>query len=613
MTSVWRCAYGYRNGRMEWYIYSAPTAVSQTITFEVSLPFDAVITRTWLTMELSTPSTGSAYRRVNGVSIPSSGEVDVEGITAETTAYEAVFTFKANGAVYQDVELHEGRLTIVDPTLHIEYTSVSNPDENPEEGPSLIISRPLDTGVQLPRLLDGSFREVARIDPAKLKLTMKLHPLSTATMTVPPGEPEVKVKDFFELFSPHGSVGIFRVTEVETSYGYRAGQTVYLEHAFGTLADSLALGTQAMSAPVKTVIATLLESQNVRHWVLGDCEVPEDYELIYEYSYDNLLQAIIHLTEMLPDGYAWEFDTRQHPFVMHLRAMPEADACECRLSRNLTTARLTIDGSSLCTRVFPFGAGEGTDRMTLTNLIGSQHMDSPNAAVWGYVSRTFTQEDIYDALTLRDVAQRYLDRHDHPMVSVALDAMDLAEATGEAFDSFHLGRVCRLTLPDYGVTMRERVIITEWPDVYGSPEQVTVTLANRIRDASDEIAELMREATNSKLLGGKVESDATTNYNSSVTQGSSLVHYFDITGYGNTIAVIAEYTASSGTCRVNVDSLVDVPTAEAQTGYINIMPYLKADENGVPVEGEHYVQFFAASAGTISVSSKVTVKKIEKR
>ena len=348
--------------------------------------------------------------------------------------------------------------------------------------------------------------------------------------------------------------------------------------------------------------------------MLGDCEIPEDYELIYDYSYDNLLQAITNLTKNFPDGYAWEFDTTRHPFVMHLRKMPDDDSCECRMNRNLTSATLTIDASSLCTRVLPFGAGEGTDRMTLTNLTGSQHLDSPNAEVWGYVSRTFTAEDIYDAITLRDVAQRYLDRYDHPLVSVQMDAMDLAMATGEAFDRFRLGRVCRLTLPDYGVTMRERVIQTKWPDVYGKPQKVDVTLANRIRTASDEIAELMREATNSKILGGQVITTTKEGFNDEVTPTAVFIQYFDVEGYGNLISVIAEYTASAGGyCTMNVDGIKVVPTEEAQSLRVNVTKYLNADENGVPVVGRHYVSYAATVAGPITVSGKLTIKTIEKR
>lgn len=615
MTSEWSCYFYVSNGKLQWYIKSQPTTAAASVTFPVSLPHDAVISRAWLEMGVGSPISGTALLTVNG-NDAKSGSVELEDISASTTSFTAEFQFRANGIVYQDRQPHSGEMTITDPTLNIQYTSVSSPGDGSTDSET-IISRPVYSGVQLPRLLDGDFHEVARIAPVSVQLTLKLNPLSTAVMKTTGDSPEIKVKDFLELFSPHGSAGIFRVTEAETQFGARSGQTIYLEHAFGTLADSMTMGMESISASVSTVIATLLANQNVRHWVLGDCEIPEEYEFVYEHSYDNLLKAITDVTDMLPAEYAWEFDTTRYPFVAHLRKMPDDDACECRLNRNLSTVRLTVDSSNLCTRVYPFGAGEGADRLTLTNLIGSQHMDSPNAETWGYVSRRIMAEDVFDALTLRDIAQRYLDRHDHPTVSVKMDAIDLYEATGETFDKFPLGRVCRVALPAYGVTMRERVIVSEWPDVYHRPEDIRVTLANRIRNASDEIADLLREVTNSKLIGGSVETQEEFSRAGSITPGSPFVQTFDVSGYGTLLNAKISYTCttSSGTtvkCSIRVDEN-DVPDTDATV--VDITKYLSSDENGVPLVGEHKVRLQPSTLNTVTstVENTITINQVKKR
>lgn len=615
LTSSWKCNFVVTSLGLQWYMTDKPTAASQAVTFPVALPYDAVIKRAWLSMGLSTPISGSAYQRMNGKAIPSSGEMEIEGITPTTTSFEAVFSFRANGIVYQNTQTHEGRLSIVDPTIHIEYTSESNPEGGT---PSTVVGS-LGTGLQLPRLLGPDFREVARLEPDRLQLSLNLQPLSTAIMQMGDVRTPVKVRDFVELFSPHGSAGLFRVRETSTRYGANSGITIHLEHAMCTLGDSLTMGTQAMSASVAEVISTLLGFQNTPHWVLGDCDVPEDYELIYEYNYDNLLQAIMDITEMLPEEYAWEFDTTVHPFVMHLRKMPDNDACEGRLNRNLVMAALDVDASDYCTRVVPFGAGEGTDRVTLTNLIGTIYLDSAKADADNIVSKTITADDVFDALTLRDVAQLYLDKHDEPTVSVEIDAINLAEVTGEDMDSFHLGRVCRLALPDYGVTVRERVISSDWADVYGNPEDETVTLANKIRDASDEIAALMREATNSKLLGGSVKSEDESSRAGGITPGSPFVQKFQITGYGNLLSVKTSYRCVTAdgeevNCSVTVDGN-PVDAEAAKTRIVDVFRYLKADENGVPIVGEHMISLSPATLNTTvsEVDNTITIKSIEKR
>ena len=621
LTSAWRCVYYYYGSWYEWKLLAPPSSSSQTVTFVVDLPFDAVIKRAWLTMGISPPISGSAYQRVNGISIPSGGtvELDKTEFTADTETWDAVFSFKANGLVYQNADLHEARLSLLDPTLHIEYTSESQPDDGDDESETVIVSRPLDTGVQLPRLLGEGFKEIARLQVLSQRLELKLDPKSRAMLKLPNDAPETRVGDFIELFSPHGSVGLFRVVETRQAYGYPSGRTVYLEHAIGTLADSLAIGTQSMQAPVATVFATLLETQNVRHWVLGECEVPEDYELIYEYSYSNLLQAITSLTASLPPEYMWEFDTSRHPFVMHLRKLPEGDGCEMRMHRNLTRAELTIDRSMLCTRVIPFGAGEAQDRVTLTPLTGSQHLDSDTAVTWGLVSRTLTAGDVYDSPTLKLVAERYLERYDHPLVSLLIDSMDLYESTGEKMDYFRLGALCRLALPDYGLVMRERVIGLTWPDVYGQPERVDVTLANRIRDAADEIAELMREATSSKLIGGTVETVEKSARAGSITPGSPFTQSFDVTGYGNVLNVKTSYrVVTSEGSEVNAHITVDgnaVDDSEAAARIVDITRYLSKDEAGVPTVGTHRVVIQPATVNTMTseVDNTITIKQIGKR
>lgn len=621
LTSAWRCVYYYYGSWYEWKLLAPPSSSSQTVTFVVDLPFDAVIQRAWLTMGISPPISGSAYQRVNGISIPSGGTVELDKMefTAAMETWDAVFSFKANGLVYQNADLHEARLSLLDPTLHIEYTSESQPDDGEGESETIIVSRPLDTGVQLPRLLGEGFREIARLPVLSQRLELRLDPKSQALLRLPIDCPEIRVGDFLELFSPHGSVGIYRVTEVQTSYGYKSGLVVYLEHAIGTLADSLAIGTQSMQAPVATVFATLLETQNARHWVLGECEVPEDYELIYEYSYSNLLQAITSLTASLPPEYMWEFDTSRHPFVMHLRKLPEGDGCEMRMHRNLSRAELTIDRRTLCTRIIPFGAGEGQDRVTLTPLTGSQHLDSDTAETWGLVSRTLTAGDVYDSPTLKLVAERYLERYDHPLVSLLIDSMDLYESTGEKMDYFRLGALCRLALPDYGLVMRERVIGLTWPDVYGQPERVDVTLANRIRDAADEIAELMREATSSKLIGGTVETVEKSARAGSITPGSPFTQSFDVTGYGNVLNVKTSYrVVTSEGSEVNAHITVDgnaVDDSEAAARIVDITRYLSKDDAGVPTVGTHRVVIQPATVNTMTseVDNTITIKQIGKR
>ena len=623
--SLWQCG----NVDGVWKITSAPIEGWKDVTFAVMLPSDAVITRAWVEAKLSEqPKGGIDYFRVNGQDVPESGEVAVS-LTTGSAVFTARFVYKSNGEIVETEGYHYGTATIEKPTLYVEYTEAGaggddsggsgGGDSGDDSGggsddgsvPALVQQV---KSLRLPRLLDADLREKARLHCSALSVTENVDPLSTAEMTLPHNAAAVNVDDYVEIFTPYGSAGIYRV--YQTTETVLKNRRCALRHGIVTLADDLVLEGNAITAPVAEVFASLFGMQTITMWQMGDCAVPSDLEIVLERNHQTLLHAFTDLTSKLPDGYAWQFDQRTRPWKAHLRAMPTDDACEFRMSRDITGMTIRIDRDSQCTRVYAYGAGEGSDRIGLTNLIGTPYLDAEGADK--VIAKAITNEDVYDALTLRTVAEKYLERHKDPTVSIDIDAANLYRQTGLTLDKFQLGMVCRVPLPMLKRTIREKVISIRWRDLIKSPDAVTATLANRLRTMSDEMADLMREATNSKLIGGTVESKTTTNNSSSVTQGKSLVHYFDITGYGNTLAVLVDYTPA-GECRINVDSTWDedgpvyLDHEEVKDGHVNILKYLTSDENGVPKQGQHSVQFFARGTGTISVHSEVTVKTVEKR
>lgn len=620
LESSWTCKFHTgSDGTVKWYLLYPPTEASASISFPVSLPADAVIKRTWLTMGVGSPLSGADYQRVNGENIPSNGEVDVTGITALSTSFQANFTFRANGMIFTDTDTHSGVLSITDPTLNVEYTSVS---EGGDDDAPAVTSR-VGSAWGMPRLLDSNLNEIARLE-ARVALSLNLTPLSTARLRVSPGEPEVPVRAFMELFTPNESAGIFRVREAETVRGYGAGQTLYLEDALTTLSDDIAIGVQAMSGTFKQVVSTLLEAQTVKRWVVGDVELPDEYELVYEYSYDNLLQAVMALVNLLPDEYLMETDTLSYPWRINIRKLPE-DFCECRLNRNMSSVHINVDSSDQCNRVYAFGAGEGTDRIGLTSLTGSEFLeDAESVAQWAPISRTFTNENIFDSITLKDVAERFLKAHKDPKLSISIDASDIYNATGVDIDNFRIGHACRVPLAAYGASFLERVIALEYADVYGDPAKVTITLANKIRTATDEIANLIRESTQSKLLGGSVNTEELTaaagGYEDGISPLSPFEQNFAIKGYGNLLAARTAYTCKdeetgeSYECRVYVDDN-QIDDELAATGSVDILRALATDDSGVPLVGEHKLVLVPKTSNTTYsiIRNKITLKTIEKR
>lgn len=326
--------------------------------------------------------------------------------------------------------------------------------------------------VKHPRLLDGSLNELARLQPSRLSVTENLTPLSTAELTLPMGEATPVVRQFVELYDQNGSLGIYRVAAARTDYGQM--QTVSLEHGICTLEDCTAPEEAELSGSMRAILATILSWQHDVWWQLGDVDV----QGIFSLSAGNqiALQALIDAAALCY-GYALVFDQTTSPWTLHLKALPAEVTSECRLARNVSSVGIAWDESELCTRV-------------TSPLLPGGYMDGPTASEWGVISRPLDVAEDATADAAAKLAAEYLDAHKDPRISVEIDALELGALTGEQYDSFALGGLCRVALPDWGVTAIERIVSAYRPDVYGAPEEVQLTLSTMVRSTQASLAGL---------------------------------------------------------------------------------------------------------------------------
>lgn len=460
--------------------------------------------------------------------------------------------------------------------------------------------------VRSPRILDASGGEIARLRPAKLSFETRLSPLSTAEMLLPAGEPPVPVRSFVELYDEGGSAGVYRVSAIreDAAGGLRR---LWLEQGLCTLSDSMAPAT-AFTGTAREAFALLLSHQSEEMWQLGDVDVPEDNLVIFTCPGTNLLTAVMDLLALLPEGLALRCDQSALPWTLHVRALTDTDACEGRLSRNLSSVTVLTDSEGLCTRVYPYGAGQGSDRITLTPLTGQPYLDSPAAATWGRISRSLAAPTVFDVPTLKAVAEKYLERHCQPAVSITATGADLTAMTGESADAFRIGRMCRIALPEMGLVLTGRVVAVTRPDVISRPGEMTATLSNRLRDTADEIADMIREVTASRVIGGRVTEQTTSSYFAG-DSNSAVEHYFRIGSLAAVLSCAVALDPDSGVdiVRVTVDGSA-VPQSVWQTGAFDALPYLSRDDLGLVKAGRHTLAIFPDEGG---VGSTVTVKGIE--
>ena len=113
---------------------------------------------------------------------------------------------------------------------------------------------------------------------------------------------------------------------------------------------------------------------------------------------------------------------------------------------------------------------------------------SRNESTYGIISKVEVDSSLETTAELTAWANERLDKHAQPVVTVTVDGMDLAGATGESLDALTLGRLCRIPLPEFNTTIEERIIELNYRDKKNQPEAVRITLGNQRDDLVHIIA-----------------------------------------------------------------------------------------------------------------------------
>lgn len=337
--------------------------------------------------------------------------------------------------------------------------------------------------VKLPRLLDANLNEVRRLHPKAQSAEINLTPLTTASLSLRDGE-GVRVRDFIELYMSRGTAGIFRVKSPNNGYGTYT-DTISLEHGVCVLGDAIIPAEGTIKGTARQVFTFLMGYQSAKvggvpMWTLGDVDVPDEKEVTYDYRFSNTLHALLDVLEQL-DGYMMRFDQSAFPWVLHIKAVETEPSCEGRLGRNVVTAHVTIDDSELCTRLY------------CPRLPGG-YMQLEENPEWGVVEGSLDFADEIPLETVQAECRKYLEARKAPAISVEIDGLELAATTGEALDSFDVGRMMRLALPTYGVTVEERITSISYASMLDQPETVRIYLANQLPDASTSVSRLQAES-----------------------------------------------------------------------------------------------------------------------
>lgn len=339
--------------------------------------------------------------------------------------------------------------------------------------------------IQLPRLLDSNLKEVKRLRPVQMSVNLEIVPLSTASMTLLKDD-TVTARSFVEIYTSIGSVGIFRVRAPQESYGDET-ITVECEHAITEVADYLIKEDYEKAMNAQTAMKTLFSHYKGKLWKLGSLTNLSGTVNVIA-SYNTVLEAMLAILDQQRD-LMMTFDFTTSPWTINFVKKGTVVAAEGRLSRNVKSAKVTYDDSNLCTRVYADGLTGTKD-----NVYG--HIDASTLSKYGVVEKTVSGSDNKDDTTR--TAKAFLNDNKEPKVSVEIDAADLSLITGEPLDTFELGKLCRLALPDDDVTIEQHITSLSWDDAFNNEESIHVTLAAK----KDTVLSFLHDVETSGGRGG---------------------------------------------------------------------------------------------------------------
>ena len=344
-------------------------------------------------------------------------------------------------------------------------------------------------------LLNGhSLTAKNRFMPEKLALQISERQ-STATMIIGPEAPGMNVGDWLQCEEGPAKGVVWRVKTIDQQYD-KDTRTVTLEHIIQALNDMVLFGdhgpkeitgnSKATTATAKQTVQYILSKQS--DWTLNNF----DYTTVsnpYSFNGDDLFSALETVSSSLEDCI-WEYSFASYPFRISIRKLDDTLGTEMRTDRNIKTLKKTIDRSRMYTRIYPIGKN---------NLHISGNYLHKNDGTYGVICKVETESSMDTEAKLKAWAQQRLNRHCEPSVTVSISGMDLKEATGEPLDTFKIGTYCRVPLPEFSTTIKERVTKLSYTDIVNTPMDVTVTLANELQD----VATILRQQQSSSGGGAR--------------------------------------------------------------------------------------------------------------
>ena len=187
---------------------------------------------------------------------------------------------------------------------------------------------------------------------------------------------------FVEVWDGEWRVGLFRVVRIgKVDNRSRTAIHYHCEDALGTLNDDEVRGSQSTGPGTETSINFVLGFQQTTHWKLGDL----DFDRNFLHSWVNnptILEALLSICSRWVDEYMIQTDTTSYPWTISIVEPPTDYAGFLHRDSNTQEIQRIAEATGIVTRIYPYGAGAGTDQLTIAseNITGQESTLAAEAA-----------------------------------------------------------------------------------------------------------------------------------------------------------------------------------------------------------------------------------------
>ena len=335
-------------------------------------------------------------------------------------------------------------------------------------------------------LFDRQYKRIAVLENAYgIHEEETINSVNYLDFTLPDTDPKNELCEPFHFVRYNGGdlyrimVPVKTLTE-EGHYQYKA------EHVFAMLIDDLLEHDHQIGGRgifTADVIRYVLDRQLTPNWRLGECDFRHQFE--YGWTDESLLAALHSIPNQFVEPYIWTFDTNVHPFVLNLKRldMDRIPEMYIRAGKNALRVVHTGDATSVVTRLYPRGDGEGINTLTIRDVNGGvPYIQSPPEIIekYGIVQRPWRDKRYTRAQNLFDAAQAMLHELQTPYENYEVDFAVLGE---DSFDIPALGKVVE-------IVGFKKTVITKIVWNHDEVVKSSLSVANKPRDIASTIADL---------------------------------------------------------------------------------------------------------------------------